>query len=157
MSRTADDWANLIATKTWQKPQSEVLRIAKEYFVQALAEREAQAVQREREAARVEIGVLWNAVHVASQYAPKADSTCNEPGITFAEAVKREVADAQATYNDNHSVGVDKEEQAKQRISNIEFRMKEIEDNGGSIPDYLYDDLEEAQAKLAAYNDNRKG
>lgn len=36
LSRSADKWANMLAMKAWQRPRSELLRLAKEFFRQAM-------------------------------------------------------------------------------------------------------------------------
>jgi len=50
----------------------------------------AQAAELER--VRMENAELWLCIHQVSPHIPKADSTCEKPGITFEQAVKESVA-----------------------------------------------------------------
>jgi hypothetical protein len=52
-----------------------------------------RAVVSERDAARAEVERLRKIIRVIDELSPRADHTCDEPGITLSEAARRHIAD----------------------------------------------------------------
>jgi len=91
-------------------------------------------------AARVEEAVrpLRDAIGTAIAY---LEDNCPESALLTLKVARGDATPAQNVGE----VGA-----ISKRKSDVEWQIKQIEDNGGNVPDYLYEQLEELESALAA-------